>query len=88
MERPYQLTPLFLTSFSQRFQFCHYFFSTISLFIDLFFWTVCVVEMSTLPDPTRDMPKLISCRLKAVVSFRRVEIYEDHLAQIYLMSLR
>ena len=41
VERPYQVTPLFLTSFSQRFQFCHCFSSTIPFFIDLFFWTVC-----------------------------------------------
>ena len=37
VERPYQVTPLFLTSFSQRFQFCHCFSSTIPLSIDLFF---------------------------------------------------
>ena len=37
VERPYQVTPHFLTSFSQRFQFCHYFFSTIPFLIDLFF---------------------------------------------------
>ena len=41
LERPYQVTPLFITSFSQRFQFCHCFSSTIPLSIDLFFWTVC-----------------------------------------------
>ena len=32
-----EVTPLFITSFPQRFQFCHCFSSTISLSIDLFF---------------------------------------------------
>ena len=59
VERPYQVvTPLFITSFPQRFQFCHYFSSTISLSIDLFFWTVCLNNLWNFQVKTRETLKV------------------------------
>ena len=55
VERPYQVTPLFLTSFPQRFQFCHYFSSTICYSLISLFWRYVTLILS---ENINQMPKI------------------------------